>query len=140
MNNRENKVKTKYLLAFASAVISLILLAGCSSYSSQAPAASAPASQTAAASSAPAAVSSNQAAVSISGFAFSSPTLTVAKGTTVTWTNNDSPTHTVTSDSGVWDSGNLSPGKSFSFTFNQVGTFPYHCNIHSSMTAKIIVQ
>jgi hypothetical protein len=106
----ETPMKVKYLLAFVTAIISLVLLAGCSGYSSQAPAASAPTSQTAAAS--------------------SNPTTGV----------NDSPTHTVTSDTGVWDSGNLSPGKSFSFTFNQVGTFPYHCNIHSSMTAKIVVQ
>lgn len=133
-------MKIKYLLAFVTSIIFLVLLAGCSGYSSQPPAASAPTSQTVAASSNPTTVSSNQAAVSISGFAFSPQTLTIAKGTTVIWTNNDSPTHTVTSDTGVWDSSNLSTGKSFSFTFNQVGTFAYHCNIHSSMTAKIVVQ
>lgn len=131
-------MKAKYLLAIATAIISLVLLAGCGGYSSQ-PSTSSPPTSSAATS--PVSVaSSNQAAVTISGFAFSPQTLTVAKGTTVTWTNNDSSTHSVTSDTGVWDSGNLSTGKSFSFTFNQVGTFPYHCNIHSSMTAKIVVQ
>jgi plastocyanin len=78
--------------------------------------------------------------VNIQGFAFSPQTLTVAKGTTVTWTNKDSTTHTVTSDDGVWDSGNFANGKTFSYTFNQTGTFPYHCSIHPSMTAKVVVQ
>src|ERR1035437_4169265 len=105
-------MKIKYLLAFVTSIIFLVLLAGCSGYSSQPPAASAPTSQTVAASSNPTTVSSNQAAVSISGFAFSLQTLTIAKGTTVIWTNNDSPAHTVTSDTGVWDSSNLSTGKS----------------------------
>jgi plastocyanin len=121
-------------LAFAAG-LSLVLLAGCSSNSYQPANSSSPTSST---STVVAAVT--QSAVTIAGFAFLPQTLTVAKGTTVTWTNNDSTTHTVTSDSGVWDSGNLAPGKTFSFTFNQTGTFPYHCNIHSSMTAKIVVQ
>lgn len=126
---------TKYLLAIAAILFSLILIVGCSSYSSQPATSSAPAASTT-----PATAASSQPAVTISNFAFSPQTLTVAKGTAVTWTNNDSTTHTVTSDSGVWDSNELAPGKTFSFTFNQAGTFPYHCKIHPSMTAKIIVQ
>jgi plastocyanin len=129
------KMKTKYWSMAIAVILSAILLAACSSYSSPPPSSSAPTTQT---SSAPA--SSNQSTVTISGFAFSPQTLTVSKGTTVTWTNNDSTTHTVTSDTGVWDSGNLAPGKTFSNTFNQTGTFPYHCKIHTSMTAKIVVQ
>ena len=68
--------------------------------------------------------------------------LTVAVGTTVTWTNNDSIAHTATSDTGVWDSGILSPAQSFSFTFAQAGTYPYHCAIHgvASMSGTIVVQ
>ncbi|HEX7476015.1 MAG TPA: cupredoxin family copper-binding protein [Dehalococcoidales bacterium] len=128
-------MKTKYLLIAAAFILSVILLVGCSSNSSQPATSSVPTTQTSS-TLAPA----NQAAVTISGFAFSPPTLTVSKGTTVTWTNNDSTTHTVTSDSSVWDSGNVIVGKTYSFTFNQTGTFPYHCNIHPSMTAKVIVQ
>ena len=68
--------------------------------------------------------------------------LVVAMGTTVTWTNNDSIAHTTTSDTGVWDSGILAPGQSFSFTFASTGTFPYHCAIHgaASMSGTIVVQ
>jgi len=68
--------------------------------------------------------------------------LVIATGTTVTWTNNDAIAHTSTSDSGVWDSGILSPGQSFSFAFKQAGTYAYHCAIHgaASMSGTIVVQ
>ncbi len=78
--------------------------------------------------------------VTLSGFAFSPATVTVPVGSTVIWTNKDSTTHTVTSDGGVFASGNLAVGDTFSHTFNQAGTFQYHCQIHPSMTGKIIVQ
>lgn len=79
--------------------------------------------------------------VAIQNFAFSPATLTIAKGTTIKWTNKDSTAHTVTSDTSAWhDSGSLAQGASFSFTFNKVGTFAYHCSIHPFMTAKIIVK
>ena len=73
-------------------------------------------------------------------FAFSPLTLTVKTGTKVTWTNKDTVTHTVTDDKGAFNSGLLTPGNSFSFTFTQAGTYSYHCNIHHSMMATIVVQ
>jgi plastocyanin len=72
--------------------------------------------------------------------AFSPNRLTVAKGTTVTWQNNDNVTHTSTSDTGLWDTGNIAPGGSKDVTFSNAGTFNYHCTIHASMTGTIIVQ
>jgi plastocyanin len=68
--------------------------------------------------------------------------LVISMGTTVTWTNTDAIAHTSTSDTGVWDSGILAPGQSFSFTFASTGTFPYHCAIHgaASMSGTIVVQ
>ena len=78
--------------------------------------------------------------VSIANFSFSPATLTIAKGTKVTWTNNDSVTHTVTSDQGTWDSNGVPPGNTFNFTFAKTGTYTYHCKIHPSMKATIIVQ
>jgi plastocyanin len=74
--------------------------------------------------------------------AFGTNPLVIAMGTTVTWVNDDSIAHTATSDTGVWDSGILSPGQSFSFTFTSAGTFPYHCAIHgaASMSGTIVVQ
>jgi plastocyanin len=73
-------------------------------------------------------------------------TKTITAGTTITWTNKDNVTHTVTSGTpgnpdGIFDSGNLNPGQTFSFTFNTKGTFNYYCRIHlSRMTGIINVQ
>ena len=77
--------------------------------------------------------------VSIEDFFFSPANMTVAPGTTVTWVNNGQAPHTSTADDGTWDSGTLQPGKSFSFTFNQAGTYTYHCTIHPNMTGTITV-
>ena len=78
--------------------------------------------------------------VSIVNFTFTPETRTVSVGTTVSWTNNDSATHHVASDTGVFDSGDLSQNATFSFTFNNTGTFHYHCAIHTYMKGTIIVQ
>lgn len=80
--------------------------------------------------------------VNIINFSFQPTPLTIPVGTTVVWTNRDIPPHTVTSDTGVWDSGVGTPlrtGATFSFTFTQVGTFPYHCMIHPDMHGTIVV-
>ena len=76
----------------------------------------------------------------ISGFTFSPASLTVAKGTTVTWQNNDSALHTATSDNGSWNTGDISQGAMKSVVFNTAGTFAYHCARHTSMKATIIVN
>src|SRR6266581_2703253 len=78
--------------------------------------------------------------VSIANFAFSPTSLTVKVGTKVSWTNNDTVTHTVTANKGAFNSGPLTPGSTFSFTFTKAGTYSYHCNIHPSMMATIVVQ
>jgi plastocyanin len=78
--------------------------------------------------------------VSIENFSFSPATITVKKGTTVTWTNNDTTAHTVTADSGnAFDSGTMEQGKTFSHTFNSTGTFKYHCTLHSDMHGTVTV-
>jgi plastocyanin len=67
--------------------------------------------------------------------------LTVDKGTTVRWTNEDSINHTVTANDQKFDSGILSGGETFEFTFNETGAFDYHCTIHpSQMRGKITVK
>ncbi len=79
-------------------------------------------------------------AVSIKNYAFSAATLTTTAGTTVTWTNNDAVTHTVTADDGSFDSGNIAPGATFSHKFSSKGTVSYHCNIHTNMKASVVVN
>ena len=80
------------------------------------------------------------------GMAFNPATKTISSGTTITWTNKDNTTHTATSGvpnspDGLFSSGNLNNGGTFSFKFSNTGTFKYYCLIHGSMmTATIIVQ
>jgi plastocyanin len=78
--------------------------------------------------------------VTIAGFAMSPATLSVTAGTTVTWTNQDSVTHTATSDDGTtFDCRPLSAGASMSFTFTTPGTYAYHCAIHPTIKGTITV-
>jgi amicyanin len=83
--------------------------------------------------------SAQSMSVTISNMAFNPAEISVKAGTTVTWTNNDSIAHTVTSDTGVFDSKALNPGQSYSFVFATPGTFTYHCSIHPSMKAGVVV-
>ncbi|WP_127127841.1 cupredoxin family copper-binding protein [Georgenia sp. SYP-B2076] len=80
------------------------------------------------------------AAVQIKDFAFAPSPLTVAAGTTVTWTNQDRTAHTVTADDGSFDSGRIAPGATFQHTFAASGTVAYHCTIHPGMRATVVVR
>ena len=68
--------------------------------------------------------------------------LTVAVGTTVTWSNTDtaSASHDVVADNGAFDSGQFGNGRTFTFTFPTKGTFQYHCSIHPGMVGTVVVQ
>jgi plastocyanin len=78
--------------------------------------------------------------VKIDNFSFGPETLTIAVGTTITWTNRDDIPHTVVSTDGVFKSKVLDTDEKFSFTFSKAGTYPYFCSIHPKMTGKVIVQ
>ena len=78
--------------------------------------------------------------VFMTGSMFTPASITVNKGTTITWTNQESLTHTVTSNTSVFNSGDMGNGKTFSFTFSTAGSFPYHCIYHSGMTGTVTVQ
>lgn len=86
----------------------------------------------------PAAAASHS--IQITDSAFGTTVLTVQVGDTVTWTNADDRPHTVTSQNGAFDSGNVDEGASFSFTFTEPGTYAYLCEYHPDMTATIVVQ
>lgn len=72
--------------------------------------------------------------------AFNPDDLSVTAGTTVTWTNTDSITHTSTSDGPGWNSANIAPGGQFSTMFPTPGTFHYHCAIHPGMIGTVTVH
>jgi plastocyanin len=76
----------------------------------------------------------------IQGHAFNPDTITVAAGTTIKWTNKDVDSHTVTSDSAIFESGTIGNNGTYSHQFNTVGSFPYHCSIHTEMKGIVIVQ
>lgn len=79
--------------------------------------------------------------VMIKGYAFSPASLTIKAGDTVTWTNMDTAPHTVTVTSGPEkvNSGNLSKGESFTYTFTKPGTYSYYCAVHPDMKATLVV-
>ena len=77
--------------------------------------------------------------IDIQNFTFPAQT-EIAVGTTVTWTNRDPVTHTVTATDETFDSGMLSAGKSFSHAFDEEGTFDYTCMIHPVMQGRIVVR
>jgi len=80
--------------------------------------------------------------VDIAGFKFTPESLVIQVGDTVRWTNNDGAPHTATSDTLVWDSGNLTTGQQYEFKFLKPGTYSYHCDVHPTTMkdAKIFVE
>ena len=78
--------------------------------------------------------------IDIQGYAFSPSSITINVGDTIVWTNYDSASHTVTSNDGTFDSGSISNGNTFSFTFTSAGTFNYYCAPHPNMTGSVTVQ
>ncbi|WP_245687518.1 cupredoxin domain-containing protein [Streptacidiphilus griseoplanus] len=86
-------------------------------------------------------VPANGHTVAIRNFAFSPATLKVKAGTKVTWTNEDTDAHTVTSSGagGPLHSAALATHGSYSYTFTKPGTYAYLCTIHPFMTATVEV-
>jgi plastocyanin len=115
---------------FTTLILFATLLTACSPAATPAPAQAVPTQ----------AASGNEVQINISGFKYDPASITIKVGTTVTWTNNDTASHTVTADDGSWTSDNLANGATYSHTFDKAGTYPYHCNFHSGMKATIIVQ
>lgn len=76
------------------------------------------------------AMAGGESAVSIIDSGFGPEEIVVSAGTTVVWTQKGSLPHTVTSDDDLFDSDSLSKGDTFSFTFEEPGTYPYYCKFH----------
>ena len=78
--------------------------------------------------------------ITIDNFSFSPETLTIPAGTKVTWTNKDDIPHTVVESGHKFKSSALDTDDSFSYTFDQPGTYEYFCSLHPKMTARIVVE
>jgi plastocyanin len=120
---------------FIGLLVIAVLISGCTTTTTTQPATTTPAPTQTPQTTTPAPVS-----IAIKSSTFTPDIVEISKGTTVIWTNDDGVRHTVTSISGAFDSGNIDPGKTYSYTFNQAGPFEYSCAIHPSMPhGKVIV-
>ena len=90
---------------------------------------------------APSATAQSTVHVSIQGYSFSPSSILVVLGVnnTVTWTNMDPVTHTVTSNNGTFGS-SVPSGQTFTYTFTAAGNYPYHCSIHTYMKGTVVVE
>src|SRR5215510_12157241 len=125
-------------LTALSALLLLCMAAGCRDSNNSAPVTSPSPTPTTSGPGTP--VSIVFGASTMTSTAFAPNPVTVAVGGTVTWANNDSTTHTSTSDSGAWNSGSIVPGGTFTRTFSTAGTFTYHCSIHPNIVGTVTVQ
>jgi plastocyanin len=85
-------------------------------------------------------VKASATAITIDNFSFAPMQLEIAAGTQVTWTNKDDVPHTVVSIDHKFKSRALDTDESFSFTFQDPGTYEYFCSVHPKMTGKIVVK
>ncbi len=76
--------------------------------------------------------------VLIKNLSYLPDTVTVKVGETVTWLNNDDRDHTVRGPG--FNSGNIKPGKTWSFVFPKAGDYPYGCAYHPRMRGTVKVQ
>ena len=71
--------------------------------------------------------------------------IVIGKGKQVTWVNEDSAFHTITSGyygapTDLFDSGHLDPFESYTLTFDEAGTYDYFCTLHPWMKGQVIVE
>jgi plastocyanin len=109
-------------------VAAALLLAGCSGGSSGSPSASASSAV-------------QTESITISNFMFMPMAASVAPGSTVQVTNKDSVTHTLSATGGQFNTGDIGPGQTKTFTApEKAGSYHYICNIHQYMTGTIVVR
>jgi plastocyanin len=133
----------RLIVTFAFAVA--VLAAGCGSSGGGSSATSPPTTTPAPATSNGGAPSGGVTRIDMKNIQFDPKKVSVKKGSTVEWTNDDSVNHDVTKKSGPGPnfssgSGNLANGATYSVTFNTVGTIRYRCTIHPGMTGTIVVK
>lgn len=121
---------TRLILAAVAMVMSLALVAGCGSLEGEEKSGGGGGTAKA-----------NTTTVVISDFKYRPQTLEVSKGTRVTWVNKDRDQHSVTADNGAFDK-TLASGQSYSYTFNEAGTWSYHCRLFNNpgLKGKIVVK
>ncbi|MFA7253266.1 MAG: cupredoxin family copper-binding protein [Patescibacteria group bacterium] len=82
----------------------------------------------------------NMSSVSVRNFSFNPSTITINRGTTVVWKNDDNHDHTVTAFDKTFDSGTIAPGGTYQYTFEEKGGFSYYCTLHPEMRGKVYIK
>jgi plastocyanin len=121
----EGKMKKYHILVLIALAAATVMIAGCTSSSNTSPG--------------PVTSTASQNTVAIKDYAFNPSTLTIQKGANVTWRNDDSVQHQITSDSQAFSSPLFGTGGTYTYQFNTTGTFPYHCSIHPYMKGTVVV-
>ena len=136
--------KALLLIALMATTAAMAAMAACSSYSAPTPTATPTPAATPAVTPPPEATeATKEGEVSSDIVNFTLQDLVVSVGTAITWVNRDSASHTSTAIAGSalpWDSDRLRTGGSFTFTFNEPGTYQYFCTIHPSMKGTVTVN
>lgn len=81
-----------------------------------------------------------KARVTIKNFRFAPQTIRKKGPVKVTWVNKDNASHTITADDGSFDSGIITDGETYPYTFTKKGTYSYHCENHPTMKGKVVVR
>jgi plastocyanin len=114
-------MKTRFFLSMSALVVATFLIVSC--YKSKSSYNSTP----------------GTSKITITSSAYSPASLNVVSGSTVTWTNTDNTIHTVTTEDGTINSGDIAPGASFSKTFMATGTYNYHDAHNTTMMGVLVV-
>jgi len=90
-------------------------------------------------------VSSSRPGCEVTNTCYVPAEITVSSGEIITWVNEDSAFHTVTSGyydtyDGIFDSGQLDPAEKFSYSFDETGSFHYYCKLHPWMEGIVVVK
>jgi len=84
--------------------------------------------------------SAQRVEVIISNLSFQPASITVGRGSTIVWRNQDTVAHTVTAEDGSFGSGTIVAGDTFEQRFDKVKTYTYSCSIYPEMKGTIIVK
>lgn len=138
---QRGRTRTLLALAMLAALCSALFIAQAGTRSDAAPKTVPQGTTTLNVADAAAVAATSAGSIQIKNYAFAPASVTVAAGTKVTWVNEDSVPHTVTSKSGPasFDSGQVAPGASYSAIFETPGTYSYYCIDHPQMVATITV-
>jgi amicyanin len=78
--------------------------------------------------------------VHIDNFTFTPQEITITRGTTLTWVNDDDIPHAIAATNKAFRSKAMDTEQKFSFTFTEPGTYEYFCSLHPHMQGKVIVK